>query len=354
MMTVIANLEALNAEALLRIEIDAPERLFPRDAKGINQNYRLLVKKWHPDVNKDVYAGAVIDHLTKLKAKAEEKLVNGTWQEPGVFTCRLKSGKEFKVSSDVRRDIDIGTLHISQNTATYVVKHEYADMFHNAVGAIGALNFADNKMKDAFISRLPVTFKTYEAEYALILTIKKKPDDILLRDLLPFLNKDNHDRHVAWIVGRMLGMARYLDYAGITHNAITMDTLFANPAEHSIALFGGWWYAKPVGQILTYVPTEAVDFIPDDDGHALRATQKVDLEMVKAAGRELLGDRGGTSFLKTKPAPDAMLSYLRDPSTGNPQEDLERWDRHVLPDSFGPRKFINLPVTYNDVYQPGG
>jgi hypothetical protein len=169
---------------------------------------------------------------------------------------------------------------------------------------------------------------------------------------MPFLKKDSQDRHVAWIVSRMHEMVRYLDYTGMTHNAITLDNVFVNPAEHSIALFGGWWYAKPVDHIIEYASSEALEFLPDTGGRALRATAKVDLEMAKAAGRELLGDRGGTSFLKTKPAPDAILTFLREPSSGIPQKDLERWYQKILPDSFGERHFVKLPFTYNDVYQP--
>ncbi len=350
-MATLAQPETLTAEALLRIDSDAPERLFARDAQKINKTYRLLVKKWHPDLNKDEKAADVINHITNLKAKAEEKLANGTWQEVGFFTCRLANGKQFRVSSDVQRPFDIGTLHISQNTATYVVRKEYADLFANAIACIKALEFADGKMKDVYFSRLPTTYKTYEAEDALILTVRKKPDDILLRDLVPFLKKDKQDRHVAWIVSRMQEMARYLDHVGITHNAFTIDNVFANPSEHTIGLFGGWWYAKPVGDVMDYAAPEALDFLPDSNSRFLRATAKVDLEMAKAVGRELLGDRGGTSFLKTKPAPDAMLSFLREPSTGVPQKDLERWYKRVLPESFGGRHFVELHAPYSEVYQ---
>ena len=145
-----------------------------------------------------------------------------------------------------------------------------------------------------------------------------------------------------------------VDYLGLTHNAITLDTLFVSPRDHALSLFGGWWYAAPIGQALTYVPPEAVEFLPDNKGAPLVATPKMDLEMAKAAARELLGDRGGTRFPKTKPAPDAMLAFLRQPSGGNPQKELEHWYQRVLPESFGVRRFIELPVTYSDIYQPGG
>ena len=351
-MTSIKQPEKLDAKALLQIDLNAPERLFPRDAEAIKRIYHKLASKWHDDTSAD--AGKVFVHIKKLRDKAREKLANDTWQEAGFFTCRLEDGKIFRVRSDAVRPFDLGTLHISPTTATYVVKKDYAELFENAIGMIGTLKFTDDKMKDIYFSRLPLTTKIYKAEDALILTVRKNTDEVLLRDLMPFLAKENRDRHVAWIASRMQEMVRLVDYFGVTHNAITLDTVFVSPQDHTISLLGGWWYAKPVGQAMDYVPPEAVDFLPDTKGKPLLATPRIDLEMVKASARELLGDRGGTSFPKSKPAPDAMLAFLRQPSGGNPQKELEHWYQRVLPESFGARRFIELPVTYSDIYQPGG
>ncbi|MGE3623432.1 MAG: hypothetical protein AB7H77_06130 [Bdellovibrionales bacterium] len=349
----------LTADQILSIDESAPEKLFARNANEITRQYRLLAKAWYPDVNRDPDATDVFQHITRLREKAEEKLAKGTWQEAGYFTCKLKDGRSLRVRSDARRDFELGTTHISPTTLTFVIGMEHADLFQNAVTRIGALKFLGNdgtpdpKIEDAYASCLPTTFKTYETEDALILTVRKRPDDIRLRDLLPHLPKDTLGKHVAWITSRMHEMARYLDHAGIAHNAMTLDTIYASPSLHTIGLFGGWWYAKPFGEKLEAVPGEAAEFLPDT-GKSIPADGKTDREMLRAAARELLGDRDGTRLMALKTAPTSMTDYLRQPSSGDPQTDLRDWYQTVLPKSFGARRFTELPVTYSDVYQPGG
>ena len=344
----------LTAEELLKIDENQPEKLFPRDTDGIKALYRALARQWHPDANHSKQAPDVLTHINLLHAKAKDKLAHDTWQEAGIFTCKLKDGKTFRVRSDASHDFELGTLHISPTTATYVVKKDYEDLFKNALTHIQSFKFADDKMRTVYTQSLPIIHKTYESADAFILTVKKRSDDILLRDLYPHLPKDTRDKHVTWIMSRLQEMVRYLDYSGIAHNAITLDTVFASPSQHSIGLFGGWWYAKPFGEKMDYVPAAAVDYLPDTRGKAYTAVNHVDAEMVKAAGRELLGDRGGTRLPMLKTAPQPMIDFLRLPSTGNAQKDLVQWYQEVLPKSFGARRFTELPITYSDIYQPGG
>jgi hypothetical protein len=359
MLAPVTAFEKLTAAQILALDEKTPERLFPRDEAEVKRIYHGLAKIWYPDVNPDPLAADVFKRLAALHEAAKQKLTNNTWQEPGTFTCHLKSGKTFRVRSDAVRDFELGTLHVSPTTITYVVDRQYADLFQNAVQRIKALAFLDDKgkpsakMKEVYAPCLPTVFKTYEAESAFILTIKKRPDDVRLRDLLPHLPKDTRDRHVAWITSRMLEMGRYLDHAGLTHNAMTLDTVFASPSGHTIGLFGGWWYAAPFGTPLTAVPGEATEFLPDTGSNPVYADGTPDREMIRAAARELLGDRGGTRFTMSKPAPQPMIDFLRLPSSGSAQNDLHDWYQDFLPRSFGPRRFTKLPVTYSDVYQPG-
>jgi hypothetical protein len=352
--------EKLTASQILLIDEQTPERLFPQSADEVTRVYRLLAKKWHPTVNDDLKAADVFDHVTKLRDKADEKLAKGTWQEAGYFSCRLKDGRTLRVRSDARRDFELGTTHISPVTITYVIGREHADLFENAVKRIGALAFLDDhgktdaKIKGVYAPCLPTVFRTYEADDALILTIKKRSDDIRLRDLLPFLPKDNLANHVAWITSRMHEMVRYLDHAGIAHNAISLDTVFVSPSRHTMGLFGGWWYTVPFGEVMKAVPGEAAEFLPDGNGKPILADGKPDREMIRAASRELLGDRDGTRLTAIKTAPQTMIDYLRLPSSGKPQTDLHAWYQTVLPKSFGARRFTELHVSYSDVYQPGG
>jgi hypothetical protein len=344
----------LTADEILSINPGSPEALFQPDMDAINKAFRALSKKWFPDINKDPKASDVQMHLVKLRNKAKEKLLNNEWQQVGFFTCTLTNGKRFRVRSDASRLFELGAMHISPTTLTYIVIHDHADLFERAVRMCKTLTFTSDKDEEVYAPCLPMEFKTYKTPDSLILTVRKKPDDVLLRDLLPLIPKKDLGRHVAWVMSRLHEMARYLDYAGITHNAMTMDTILVSPSEHTIGLFGGWWYATAMGQPLQAVPAEAEEFLSDSVIQTGMPDPRVDLEMIRAIGRELLGDRGGTRLLLNKQAPDPMIDTLRLPSSGDAQKDLTHWYQDVLPKSYGARRFTELNVRYSDVYPAKG
>lgn len=345
---------ALTADEILAISPDNPEKIFEPDLNAITKVFRDLSKKWYPDFNPDTKAAEVQQRLLDLRDKAKEKLDNNEWQQTGFYSCKLVSGKTFRVRADISRPFDLGTMHVGPTTITYVFDQTHADFAQTAEKTFKKLTFADDKMKQVFAPALPTTFQTYEARKGIILTIRKKPDDIVLRDLLPFMKGADFDRHIAWVTSRLQQMARYLDYIGIVHNAITLDNVFASPSDHTIGLFGGWWYAAQKDTPLIAVPQEAEPYLSEETLQTGMADPKLDLEMIRAAAREALGDRGGTRLALSKAAPAPMLDYLKFPSSGDAHADYQRWYDDVLPRSFGPHRFIKLDVRYDDVYKGKG
>src|ERR1700761_779374 len=74
----------MNANYILSIPLDQPERLFKHQGT-IRNDYLQLLKTWHPDLNKDPKANDVTARLHKLYEKAKEKLTSKTWQVPGLL-----------------------------------------------------------------------------------------------------------------------------------------------------------------------------------------------------------------------------------------------------------------------------
>lgn len=354
MQTALDRLLNLTADQILDIGVEQPEALFEPDPSAIDRAFRALSKKWFPDFNSDPQAVKVQQRLNDLRKNAKEKLAQRAWQLPGYFSCALTNGKTFRVRSDASHKFDLGTMHIGPTTVTYVVNRDYGDLFSNALAVFKAFSFPDDRVREVYEPSLPMAFKTYDANDGLILTVRKKPEDILMRDLVRFIPEKNLDKHVAWIMSRLHEMARYLDYVQIVHNAITFDNVFISPVDHTVGLFGGWWYAAPVSGTLGAVPEAAEPFMRDETLETGVPDPMVDLEMIRAVGRELLGDRGGTRLPFLNNAPEAMVEYLRLPSSGDAQKDLSLWYQKVLPKSFGPRRFIELPVRYRDVYPTKG
>ena len=73
-----------------------------------------------------------------------------------------------------------------------------------------------------------------------------------------------------------------------------------------------------------------------------------DLELIRATGRELLGDISGIR-LRDPSIPRPMAEWLRYPSAGSALADYRFW-REVLIASFGGRRFVRLDVTPEKMY----
>ena len=82
---------------------------------------------------------------------------------------------------------------------------------------------------------------------------------------------------------------------------------------------------------------------------AKRADIRLDLECIRAVGRAALGDPTGLGLVGRRDLPRPMADFLRLPSSGSAIEDYRTWNE-VLSDSFGPRRFLELPITSSDVY----
>jgi hypothetical protein len=328
------------ADEILAIPVDQPERLFGADSSLVKKMYREFAKYWHTDTNKSPIAKKVVAHVNVLHDAAMKKIADNTWQEPGFFQCKLNGGKTFRVRSDATRKFELGEMHISPTTLTFHVagNTDLVERFYKRDH-----KWADTKMADAFRKSVPSERAIYEAPGAYLITVKKRLDDILLRDLIPHLVKHKDtERHAAWIISRLLGMCRYLDWAGLNHNAITADTVFVSPANHTIGLFGGWWYHSEYGKKPIALPGVSMPYMKK------KWQGEIDRAMVRDLGLEILGDRNGTGLEIRKKVPAEILSFLLEPSIDS-QRDLETWFR-VVEKSWGQRRFLQLNINYRDVY----
>ncbi len=340
-------LESLAAESILAVGVDRPEDLFGRDPSCLVARYHALARRWHPDTCDDPRATEVFQHVSELRASGERRIQDGSWREPGTFSCALAGGKTLRVSSDASGDFELGQWHVSATTLTYSVRREFSDLFDNGIRAARTLKFGSDKMRDACQACLPTTLVTYEAASGdRIATIRKLPDAVRLRDLIPHLT-DKRDRHAAWITSRLHELARYLEYAGVTHCGITAENVLVSPSQHSACLLGGWWYATPFGERVTAAPSEAVALMRAP--HTMNYDGAIARAMTRSLALEVLGDRAGSRLTAARAAPQGIIDFLRSPSTGDAQADLSGWHR-VLDHAFGPRRFVELSVGYRDVY----
>jgi len=267
----------LTAKEILSIPLTEPEWIFPQDKDGITSLRRELAKKWHPDINKDPQASDAFQHASALSKSAEEKLESGSWHEPGKMQIHLSNGKTLKVNYLKRHDFELGEFYIGKNSVTYVVRGSYSDLYNNAVRTIEGLKFANDKMKKGFATYLPKILKKATARNGnQILIVERDPNMILMRDYLDHAKGKTDPKHVAWMMSRLHNMTAYLEWSGLTHNGMTLDTCFIlpkdhsfkrtkkkriAPKDHSVGVLGGWWYAAPIGGEKFWLPGKTREYV---------------------------------------------------------------------------------------------
>jgi len=144
-----------------------------------------------------------------------------------------------------------------------------------------------------------------------------------------------------------MNAACLFEYNGIAHNGITMDTVFISPEFHSAFPVGGWWYGQLLGHEVKYLPPALVrlkGLLKDK-----KADGRLDREAIRTVALTLLGDASGHTLVLDKAVPKPMLTYLRMPATRTAVEDYAAWEK-ARDASFGPRKFVDLPVKGSEIY----
>lgn len=336
----------LTADELLAIPAGDPERLFERDAAAVDRAFRRLAAAWHPDRNGDGRATAVFRHVAELRQAALERLRGGAWRAPGCLTLAGGNGRVWRLRYRRQQPFELGELYVADSVAAWLVDAAHADLADAALRQIGAFRFADPAMRAGVSRYLPEIAQVVELGSQRVVVLRKPVDMILLADLLAHAGGTLDARHVAWILSELYCFACWMEWAGLTHNALAADTIFISPAHHAIAVLGGWWYAAPAGARLVALPARSAALAPADIVRDRRADSRLDLDLIRALGRELLG---GSPAPASSAVPAPLETWLALASNGSAQADYAAWQQ-VLTNAFGPRRFTPMSVRPDDVY----
>lgn len=344
------NIERLTAQELLAIE--TPERLFKEQL--YHKQFHTLARLWHPDRNKKADADKVMAHVSLLHDLAKAKISSGTWEVPGEWRLTEKNGETHTVFARIRRPFELGEFGFGNGHAAWLIKDEFNDLAANALRRSGgAFSFANDAMKADLKPRLPFMWGKMLDGYQMLITVEKGYASVPLRDALPYfpLDYDVRGKSVAWIVSELLNIACYLAWKQWSHNAITLDNVFIAPDTHQCFLLGGWWYHTPWNEKLVALPPQVMSEVPLARRQSKEPDPRMDLWLIRALARELLGDRSGQSLSQFAKYPQAMLAWLRSPPAASAYEDYNNWVKDVLPASFGPRRFTKLEINPSDIYK---
>jgi hypothetical protein len=293
-----------------------------------------------------------MQRLQELYDTAENKISTNNWEIPNLLRFETTDHKKYQIHYLKKHPFELGDMYIADASVTYSINKNDKDLFENAKDIITRLSYPNDAMKQKLKSILPEIKRTFETDDKLIMVLNRDPESILLNDLINYQGGKIEPTHAAWMMSRLHNLTCYLEWAGLTHNALTTDNCFIDPANHQIHLLGGWWYAARKDEKLKALPPKTVAMAPPDLFSNPIASPKLDLALIRATGREILGDATGMQLISDSAIPKHITAWVNGVSSGDARQDYKIWQENVLTKSFGARRFVEMNVKANDIYKP--
>lgn len=332
----------LTAETLL--EIKNPAAIFT--SGNIKELSRRLKGIWHPDRNNNPKAGEVFNHINKLQE---------AFENPTELSFSTDSGKEYRMAYGVKRLFDFGDLFISRNFLLFKFDETNKDLFDNFNRNLKILNdFGEERYRKQFAAYQPKVILSEKTTIGYVIVLENKSGFIRLSDLLDHQGGKLSSRHVAWVMNSVYNYALYANKIhGLSLIGLSAENIFIDPKNHIAAPWTSLFYSS--NDKLIAAPQLLVSLLRDSYFKDKKADEKIDRYAIKQAiGVRCFGGTGYTAAsLRKIKVPEQIISFLFDTAfTGKDKNlltDFGRWNE-VLENVFGPKKFVELNVSFDDVY----
>ena len=340
----------MDAAEIMKLGEGDAQKLFPGSPADVKRLYRQLAREWHPDLCADPMAKDVFSHIARL----HDALVNGntTARPTGSSVTRrwkMKAGKAIEVRPVAVHKSAFGDVLVTRSTLACEFVSGFEDIADKEATIVGSFAFASSKMRDSMSHFLPKLVRRIDAVGVSVNVFSRPSDTILLVDLLRHLGGRMAAVHVAWIVSSLENMACYLEWMGVCHGGISLETVLVSPSMHSIILVGGLGGVTKFDERPIALPQRTLSLVPRLAAPGQTVDPTVDLVLVRSLAMQLLGASSAGSLAALTDVPAAMKTWLSLPPASTAREDYASWEKCLL-ESFGPRKFVKLEIDPAVVY----
>lgn len=268
------------------------EDIFPVDG---DVSYKGLMKWVHPDLNKDPRATDASAKLAKLV-----------------------------------KDHTVG-LTFTDDSGNYLCNYHWANY-------CGNLSVVDQgrKMQKKVLSTSTMQLKRYmpyswEDDYKIV----------FLDRALPLSGLTLPQDHVNWVVSRLLEFCMLVHHhTGTAHLGLTPDNIFIVPETHGVSV-SGFYHATKLGDRMQTISAKYKSWYPASALASKKASEYVDIQMVKRIGAYLLGDRSGLGNKLIRTHNKDFVAFLT--SYHDNSRDAFKAYREMIDKNFA-KQFIHLNI----------
>lgn len=293
--------------------------LFHSGEDNIRKEYREYAKIIHPDVCDDPDAEAAFQQLSEFYEDAIKSARDGTFG----YLHRMK--------------FEIGERIVYDDRIIYIFdkgKEKYRERYSESCQKI---RYKDMRMTETYRNRMPVVWEDDKQQIVIHKKETQYPMDLFLKVYGPELG----GRDIAWMISRMCDLLCFLKYNGLVLNDIQPRSLFIDPDDHSISIYGGWWYAAREGEKMIGTSKEVYSLMPSAVRTNGLASAITDMESMKQMFRTICAG---------KDIPKPITDWIDSGSTGDPYQAYFDWNV-ALDKAYGPRKFKKFETKKENIYQ---
>lgn len=318
--------------------------IFPNDVAQAKNIYRDLCKKYHPDTFADDRANDIISALTKLYNNAIKAIEAGTWEKSNFIAIKTTKGTTLNINYLYHRVFELGEYYVCNQHIIYIFDFNKKKYYNNYIKQINKISYKDKKMEKYFKNLFPQVISEYNTlDNKHIIVISKTEDVYPLRAVIEnVFNGEIPDKHLAWMISRLINICCFLKMNGLVHNGINIDNCFVSTDFHSILLLGGWWYTTDEDAAMIGTSKDIYNIMPPLVKANKISKSITDIESIKAFGRQ---------YISTS-APQTFKNFLSSGTKESSIEESKKWDKALI-DSYGKRKFIKIITNKNLVYKKG-
>lgn len=334
-------MDILNLSAKEILAINVFSEMFTGEDDENKKTYRLLLKKWHPDMNSTDTSNVFV-HINQLY----DGLI--VTNKPKLVEI---NGKLYDYIYSVSKDLydiyytDNGTgFLINFKQKNDEIRRNYMSNLHSLQSLLKGHSFED-RYKDL------LTCKAYENKEFVKVRVPKGyvPLNLLLKYIIDF--KDW--KISAYIISRLYDMAMLYKNAKLSSIGFDLDFIFVNTKKHQIIDLSALFLSNPIDKPLSLAltPMQASSFIKSDLQEKQCSHTSIN-SMINSMGLVLAGDldRVSNVNLLDNSANKQMVSIISGININTPiHKNYELWQTQLVQRLFNERSFYKKEIVFGDL-----
>lgn len=298
----------LTAEDILSINM--PSEIFT--VRGIKKEYRLLAKKWHPDVNEGSNRSRyVMSKINALYTEGLSLIELGTFYEKeralkkttGYNTSEYtkynyddikpkmeikkkcieilrNNNKNSKLNYIHKYNFDLGTIYLSENVIMYEVSKKLKDLY---ISNYKLLKNTETNLINFELPHIIDYFEDFECKKGYIVIRKSK-------DILPISILINNNSNVSnALLIRKIGEGLFKSATSLKHKelmtlGIDNNSIFINVTNGTVFLYGSLFYMNNILQTIKNAPLDILNLVSKFD---ITNNEKLLIQVLKSVLMQL-------------------------------------------------------------------